>query len=72
MVLDREAQKVYSLPFRTTDRRDVNGLRFLTVEVGDKNDSPMTDGRSAIEVYNYLVSERERKKGGEGGEEREW
>lgn len=54
VVLDREAQKVYELPFRTTDREGVNGIRYLTVEVGDQNDSPMTDGESTIQVYNYL------------------
>ncbi|KAG0724386.1 DE-cadherin [Chionoecetes opilio] len=54
VTLDREAQKVYKLPFRTTDRDGVNGIRILTVEVGDKNDSPMSDGQSTIQVYNYL------------------
>lgn len=54
VMLDREAQKVYQLPFRTTDALGVNGIRYLTVEVGDRNDNPMTDGQSAIQVYNYL------------------
>lgn len=54
VMLDREAQKMYKLPFRTTDREGVNGIRYLTVEVGDQNDSPMTDGESTIQVYKYL------------------
>lgn len=56
VVLDREAQKFYELPFRTEDREGVSGTRYLTIEVGDVNDSPMTDGSSAIQVYNYQVS----------------
>ncbi|XP_069958190.1 DE-cadherin-like isoform X2 [Cherax quadricarinatus] len=52
-VLDREAQKTYQIPFRTSDREQVSGTRYLTVEVGDENDSPMTDGFSTIKVYNY-------------------
>ncbi|XP_069177748.1 DE-cadherin isoform X2 [Procambarus clarkii] len=51
--LDREAQKTYQIPFRTSDSEGVSGTRYLTVEVGDENDSPMTDGSSAIKVYNY-------------------
>lgn len=51
--LDREKQKTYEIPFRTTDREDVTGTRYLTVEVGDENDSPMTNGASSIKVYNY-------------------
>ncbi|XP_066958880.1 DE-cadherin-like [Macrobrachium rosenbergii] len=51
--LDREEQKVYSLPFVTQDRTGRRGIRLLTLEVGDENDSPMSDGRSEIEVYNY-------------------
>ncbi|KAK4327912.1 hypothetical protein Pmani_001640, partial [Petrolisthes manimaculis] len=53
VMLDREAQKFYELPFRTQDREGVEGTRYLTIEVGDVNDSPMTDGSSAIQVYNY-------------------
>ncbi|XP_037787693.1 DE-cadherin-like [Penaeus monodon] len=51
--LDREEQKVYKLPFLTRDSQGVSGIRFLTLEVGDENDSPMTDGTSSIKVYNY-------------------
>ncbi|XP_042874776.1 neural-cadherin-like [Penaeus japonicus] len=51
--LDREEQKVYKLPFLTRDSQGVSGMRFLTLEVGDENDSPMTDGTSNIKVYNY-------------------
>ncbi|XP_047482934.1 DE-cadherin-like [Penaeus chinensis] len=51
--LDREEQKVYKLPFLTTDSQGVSGIRFLTLEVGDENDSPMADGTSNIKVYNY-------------------
>ncbi|XP_063591912.1 neural-cadherin-like, partial [Penaeus indicus] len=53
VVLDREQQKVYRIPFRTKDRWGVAGTRVLSLEVGDENDSPMTDGESAINVYNY-------------------
>lgn len=53
VVLDREQQKVYRIPFRTKDRWGVSGTRILTLEVGDENDSPMTDGESSISVYNY-------------------
>ncbi|XP_045108970.1 neural-cadherin-like isoform X2 [Portunus trituberculatus] len=52
-VLDRERQKVYRLTFTARDREGVGGLRHLTVEVGDENDSPMTDGASTIRVYDY-------------------
>ncbi|XP_042222994.1 neural-cadherin-like isoform X2 [Homarus americanus] len=52
-MLDREAQKFYEIPFRTSDREGVSGVRYLTVEVGDENDSPMSDGSSTIKVYNY-------------------
>ena len=55
--LDREEQKFYVIPFRTTDQRGVSGVRTLTVEVGDQNDSPMYDGNSQITVYNYKVPE---------------
>ncbi|XP_066980298.1 DE-cadherin-like isoform X2 [Macrobrachium rosenbergii] len=51
--LDREEQKVYSLPFVTQDQTGRRGIRLLTLEVGDENDSPMSDGRSEIKVYNY-------------------
>ncbi|ROT82866.1 Neural-cadherin protein [Penaeus vannamei] len=51
--LDREEQKAYELPFLTRDSQGVSGIRFLTLEVGDENDSPMTDGTSSIKVYNY-------------------
>nr|BAU30873.1 Le1-cadherin [Ligia exotica] len=54
--LDREAQKYYVIPFRTTDSQGLSGVRELTVEVGDQNDSPMTDGESKITVYNYRGS----------------
>lgn len=54
-MLDREAQKQYRIPFSTTDRESVSGTRYLTVEVGDENDSPMSNGESAIKVYNYQV-----------------
>ena len=53
--LDREKQKVYNIPFRTTDRKGLSGIRNLVVTVGDQNDSPMTDGESKITVYNYKV-----------------
>ncbi|XP_066958862.1 LOW QUALITY PROTEIN: DE-cadherin-like [Macrobrachium rosenbergii] len=53
--LDREEQKVYSLPFVTQDQTGRRGIRLLTLEVGDENDSPMSDGRSEIKVYNYQV-----------------
>ncbi|ROT82868.1 putative DE-cadherin [Penaeus vannamei] len=52
-MLDREEQKAYELPFLTRDSQGVSGIRFLTLEVGDENDSPMTDGTSSIKVYNY-------------------
>ncbi|XP_069172771.1 LOW QUALITY PROTEIN: DE-cadherin-like [Procambarus clarkii] len=52
-VLDREQQKVYRLPFTARDSRGLAGTRYLTLEVGDENDSPMTDGASTIKVYNY-------------------
>ncbi|XP_064094827.1 LOW QUALITY PROTEIN: DE-cadherin-like [Macrobrachium nipponense] len=51
--LDREEQKVYPLPFVTQDQTGRRGIRLLTLEIGDENDSPMSDGRSKIKVYNY-------------------
>ncbi|XP_042876462.1 neural-cadherin-like [Penaeus japonicus] len=51
--LDREEQKIYQLPMTTRDALGVSGTRYLTIEVGDMNDSPMTDGWSSIKVYNY-------------------
>ncbi|KAB7495137.1 Neural-cadherin, partial [Armadillidium nasatum] len=54
--LDREAQKFYVIPFLTTDNKGFSGIRTLTVEVGDQNDSPMSDGESKILVYNYMSS----------------
>lgn len=53
VALDREQQKVYRIPFRTKDHLGVAGTRVLSLEVGDENDSPMTDGESDINVYNY-------------------
>ncbi|XP_063879745.1 neural-cadherin-like isoform X3 [Scylla paramamosain] len=52
-VLDREQQKVYQLSFTARDRQGVGGTRSLTLEVGDENDSPMTDGTTTIRVYDY-------------------
>nr|XP_053644289.1 LOW QUALITY PROTEIN: neural-cadherin-like [Cherax quadricarinatus] len=52
-VLDREQRKVYRLPFTARDTRGLAGTRYLTLEVADENDSPMTDGESTIKVYNY-------------------
>ncbi|KAK3855468.1 hypothetical protein Pcinc_038136, partial [Petrolisthes cinctipes] len=52
-VLDREEQKVYRLPFTARDSRGMAGTRYLTLEVADENDSPMSDGVSTIKVYNY-------------------
>ncbi|CAL4123184.1 unnamed protein product, partial [Meganyctiphanes norvegica] len=49
---DREEYKYYRIPFKTTDREGVSGLRELYVDIGDENDSPMTDGKSFIDVYN--------------------
>ncbi|CAL4067626.1 unnamed protein product, partial [Meganyctiphanes norvegica] len=49
---DREIQKSFKIPFKTTDRDGVSGIRILTVEIDDENDSPMTDGESSIQVYN--------------------
>ncbi|XP_068232166.1 DE-cadherin-like [Palaemon carinicauda] len=51
--LDREEQKVYPLPFVTQDQTGRRGIRFFTLEVGDVNDSPMSNGTSKIKVYNY-------------------
>ncbi|XP_066976553.1 DE-cadherin-like isoform X4 [Macrobrachium rosenbergii] len=51
--LDREKVKFYQIPFTTIDKKGVSGTRYLTLEVGDQNDSPMTDGTSTIQVYNY-------------------
>ncbi|KAK8733928.1 hypothetical protein OTU49_006246, partial [Cherax quadricarinatus] len=51
-VLDREQRKVYRLPFTARDTRGLAGTRYLTLEVADENDSPMTDGESTIKVYN--------------------
>ncbi|XP_064100761.1 neural-cadherin-like [Macrobrachium nipponense] len=51
--LDREEQKVYSLPFVTQDQTGRRGIRLFILEVGDENDSPMSDGKSKIKVYNY-------------------
>ncbi|KAK7079949.1 hypothetical protein SK128_012924 [Halocaridina rubra] len=51
--LDREQQKFYHIPFRTSDSKNFQGTRILNLEVGDMNDSPMTDGSSTIEVFNY-------------------
>ncbi|XP_064099901.1 neural-cadherin-like isoform X2 [Macrobrachium nipponense] len=51
--LDREEQKVYPLPFVTQDRRGRRGIRLFILEVGDENDSPMSNGTSRIKVYNY-------------------
>ncbi|XP_068232173.1 neural-cadherin-like [Palaemon carinicauda] len=51
--LDREQQKVYPLPFVTQDQKGRRGIRLFTLEVGDENDSPMSDGKSNIKVYNY-------------------
>ncbi|XP_045109425.1 neural-cadherin-like isoform X4 [Portunus trituberculatus] len=53
VVLDREQQKVYRLFFTARDRQGVAGTRRLTLEVGDENDSPMTDGTTTIRVYDY-------------------
>jgi len=53
--LDREAQKFYKIPFQTKDSKGVSGIRFLTIEVDDVNDSPMTNGESKITVYNFEV-----------------
>ncbi|XP_045109629.1 neural-cadherin-like isoform X3 [Portunus trituberculatus] len=52
-ILDREQQKVYRLSFTARDRQGVGGTRSLTLEVGDENDSPMTDGTTTIRVYDY-------------------
>ncbi|XP_064100756.1 neural-cadherin-like [Macrobrachium nipponense] len=51
--LDREEQKVYPLPFVTQDQTGRRGIRLFTLEVGDENDSPMSNGMSKIKVYNY-------------------
>ncbi|XP_045109335.1 neural-cadherin-like isoform X2 [Portunus trituberculatus] len=52
-VLDREQQKVYRLAFTARDNAGRGGTRHLTLEVGDENDSPMSDGNSSIRVYNF-------------------
>lgn len=54
--LDREAQKFYEISLLTKDLQGLSGIRILTVEVGDQNDSPMFDGESKINVFNYRVS----------------
>ena len=54
--LDRETQKFYNIPFQTEDSKRVSGIRFLTIEVDDVNDSPMTNGESQITVYNFEVN----------------
>ncbi|XP_076044987.1 DE-cadherin-like [Oratosquilla oratoria] len=52
-MLDREERKTYVINFLTTDTQGLSGSRVFTIEVGDENDSPMTDGEGAITVYNY-------------------
>ncbi|CAL4082232.1 unnamed protein product, partial [Meganyctiphanes norvegica] len=51
-MFDREEYKYYRIPFKTTDRDGLSGVRTLYVDIGDENDSPMTDGESFINVYN--------------------
>lgn len=46
---------MYRLAFTARDSAGLGGIRYLTLEVGDENDSPMTDGTASIRVYNYQV-----------------
>lgn len=53
--LDREGDqgKFLYVPIYVRDVRGYSAIRFLPIEIGDRNDNPMTDGSSTIHVYNY-------------------
>lgn len=52
---DREARKEFAVPIVITDsgRPAMSATSTLTVVIGDENDNPMSDGASAVLVYNY-------------------
>ncbi|KAI9564700.1 hypothetical protein GHT06_008441 [Daphnia sinensis] len=53
---DREERKEYAVPIIISDSGQPTSLTAtstLTVVIGDENDNPMSDGSSAILVYNY-------------------
>uniref|UniRef100_A0A915HMD2 Uncharacterized protein n=1 Tax=Romanomermis culicivorax TaxID=13658 RepID=A0A915HMD2_ROMCU len=55
--VDREGNrgKVLEVPIFTRDsgKPSQEAIRFLRIEIGDKNDNPMSNGFSTIHVYNY-------------------
>ena len=56
---DREARKEYAIPIVISDSgrpQPLTATSTLTVVIGDENDNPMSDGSSAILVYNYRNS----------------
>lgn len=59
VTFDREERKEYAIPIVISDSGQPNSLTAtstLTVVIGDDNDNPMSDGSSAIHVYNYRNS----------------
>lgn len=57
-MFDREARKEFAVPIVIADsgRPQMSATSTLTVVIGDENDNPMSDGSSAILVYNYRNS----------------
>ena len=63
MKFDREKQKQYSIPVvvsdsEAADPRSKTGTSLFTVIIGDENDNDMKPGSSAIQVFNFEVSDR--------------